>query len=295
MSAKDSFKHKASALALAVAISVSTAAPVHASGFPTVDLAQVAQGVADYNNQLLQYAEMMQQTVEQKAQTILDQSQLVQLVNQYEQMMTSYNHMLRQMTALKNMMDRRDWEGLYKKYASVIDSFPGSGMTDFSAGKWINKGKELQSLYARINKINDLEDAIRAIPFNSKSDEAVTEATEQSFARQQLAVGQSLFVEDMNDEIQTQMERYGEVAQKRASLGAEDHLATLQVMAEQNELMIEAAQQQNAINNAQLQYSNQLPAHIFAKQNKGRMASLSAAKDILSDSIEVDNSQLSNY
>lgn len=295
MSAKDSFKNKASALALAVAISVSTAAPVQASGFPTVDLAQVAQGVQEYSNQMLQYAELMQQTVEQSAQTVLDKLQLAQLISQYEQMMTSYNHMLRQMTALKNMMDRRDWEGLYNKYASVIESFPGSGMTDFNTGKWINKGKELQSLYARINKINDLEDAIRAIPFNSKSDEAVTEATEQSFARQQLAVGQSLFVEDMNDEIQTQMERYGEVAQKRASLGAEDHLATLQVMAEQNELMIEAAQQQNAINNAQLQYSNQLPAHIFAKQNKGRMASLAAAKDILSDSIEVDNSQLSDY
>jgi len=295
MSAKHNFKHQVSALALAIAIAVSPVASVQASGFPTVDLAQVAQGVADYSNQLLQYAEMMQQTVEQKAQTILDQSQLVQLVAQYEQMMTAYNHMLRQMAALKSMMDRRDWEGLYNKYANVIESFPGSGMPDFSAGKWISKGKELQSLYARINKINDLEDAIRAIPFNSKSDQAVTESTEQSFARQQLAVGQSMFVEDMNDELQIQMERYGEVAQKRASLGAEDHLATLQVMAEQNELMIEAAQQQNAINNAQLQYSNQLPAHIFAKQNKGRLASLTEAKEKLRDSIEVDNTQLSNY
>jgi len=288
MSAMDKFKGRLSVLALAVAVASSTSpAWVQASGFPVVDMAQVAQAVTDYTTQMNHYTELMNQTA-------LDNAQLAQLVSQYEQMMTSYNHMLTQMMSLKNMMNRRDWEGLYRKYAGVIDSYPGN-VTDMSSGEWANKGKELESLYGRVNKLNELEDAIRSLPFDAKSEGVATEASEQSFARQQLAVGQSLFVDDMNSEIQTQMERYGEVSVKRQSLGAEDHLKTLQVMAEQNELMIEAAQQQNAINNAQLQYSNQLDAQIFAKQNKGRLAGLTAAKEKLSEPIEIDNSPLSDY
>lgn len=286
MKFKDKIKSALRKLVVAMVIGT-TPVTTYASGFPVVDIASIAQAVADYSNQLLQYTEQMQQT-------ILEESQLAQLIASYEQTMVSYNHMLTQMNSLKRMMDRRDWEGLYKKYASVIDSYPGS-MPDFNAGKWINKGKDLQSLYARIDKAKDLEDAIRAIPFDAKSEDKATLASEQSFAREQLAVGQSLFVDDMNSEIQVQMERYGEVAEKRAALGPEDHLKTLQVMAEQNELMIEASQQQNAINNAQLQYSNQLDAHVFALQNQGRMASLTETKAKLSEPIEVDNEQLSNY
>ena len=286
MNIKDKIKSALRTLVVATVIGT-TPVTTYASGFPVVDIASIAQAVSDYSNQLLQYTEQMQQT-------ILEESQLAQLIASYEQTMVSYNHMLTQMNSLKRMMDRRDWEGLYKKYASVIDSYPGS-MPDFNSGKWINKGKDLQSLYARIDRAKDLEDAIRAIPFDAKSEDQATLASEQSFAREQLAVGQSLFVDDMNSEIQIQMERYGEVAEKRASLGPEDHLKTLQVMAEQNELMIEASQQQNAINNAQLQYSNQLDTHVFALQNQGRMASLAETKAKLSEPIEVDNEQLSNY
>lgn len=283
---KFAFRKLAVAIVMASYLGASTA-PVYASGFPVVDIASIAQAVADYSNQLLQYTEQMQQTV-------LEESQLSQLIAQYEQTMVSYNHMLTQMNSLKNMMSRRDWSALYTKYASVIDSYPGN-TPDFNAGKWIAKGKDLQKLYARIDRARDLEDAIRAIPFNAKSEEAATTSSEQAFAREQLAVGQSLFVEDMNGELETQMTRYGEVAEKRAALGPEDHLKTLQVMAEQNELMIEAAQQQNAINNAQLQYSNQLDAHVFALQNQGRKAGLETTKAQLSAPIVIDNDQLSNY
>ncbi|WAH62218.1 hypothetical protein LZ023_40790 (plasmid) [Pseudomonas silvicola] len=261
---------------------------VEASGFPTVDIAAIAQSVAEYSTQLQQYVEQMQQTV-------LEESQLAQLVSTYEQALTSYNHMLRQMTQLKNMMDRRDWTALMGKYSSVIDSFPGSGGVDFGTGKWVAKGKELATLYKRIENANSLEQAIKAIPFNSKSSSTASTSADQAYAREQLAVGQSLFVDDMNNELETQMTRYGEVAEKRASLGAEDHLATLQVMAEQNELTIEALQQQNAISNAQLQYSNQLPSHVFALQNQGRMATLSETKAKLEEDTTVDETQLSGY
>lgn len=278
---------KRTVLAAVISLNIGLSSTASASGFPVVDIASIAQSVTEYSTQLLQYTEQMQQT-------ILDQSQLAQLIATYEQALTSYNHMLRQMQSLQRILDRRDYMALMEKYSDVVDSFPGSGMTDFGAGKWVAKGKELSSLYNRIESVNSFDQAIRAIPFTSRSNSAASEAAEQSYAREQLAVGQSLFVDDMNDEIETQMTRYGDVAEKRAALGAEDHLATLQVMAEQNELTIEALQQSNAIANAQLQYSNQLPAHYFAQQNQGRMATLKETNAKLSDSSDVDETPLSS-
>jgi len=61
------------AVAIIMAITASQPAMAPASGFPVVDIASVAQAVADYSNQLLQYTEQMQQT-------ILEKSQLAQLI-----------------------------------------------------------------------------------------------------------------------------------------------------------------------------------------------------------------------
>ncbi|MNP12361.1 hypothetical protein D3C76_1045900 [compost metagenome] len=150
-------------------------------------------------------------------------------------------------------------------------------------------------MYNRVADARDLETAIRAIPFDGKSAELQETAAAQANTMDQMAVGQSLFSESMNDELLTNVERAGEVADKRRSLGPEDHLATLQLMAEQNELTIESDQQANAIANAQLQYSNQLPAHFFARQNLARQATLESTKEQLSTEIVIDNSKLSDY
>ena len=90
------------AVAVIMAITATQPAMAPASGFPVVDIASVAQAVADYSNQLLQYTEQMQQT-------ILEQSQLAQLIATYEQTMTSYYHMLSQMQGLSRLIDRRDY------------------------------------------------------------------------------------------------------------------------------------------------------------------------------------------
>ena len=275
------------AVAIIMAITATQPAMAPASGFPVVDIASVAQAVADYSNQLLQYTEQMQQT-------ILEQSQLAQLIATYEQTMTSYYHMLSQMQGLSRLIDRRDYMAIMKRFSNVIDMYPGNA-PDFKSKEWIAKGKELSRMYDRVSDARDLEDAIRAIPFDAKSQERQETAAAQAFTMDQMAVGQSLFSETMNDELLTNVERAGEVATKRRSLGPEDHLATLQLLAEQNELSIESDQQANAIANAQLQYSNQLPNHFFARQNLARQATLEETKARLGTEIDVDNSPLSDY
>lgn len=282
-------KFRLKKLCAAVVIAITAMGPAYApaSGFPVVDIASVAQAVADYSNQLLQYTEQMQQT-------IFQESQLAQLVATYEQTMTSYYHMLTQMKGLQRLIDRRDYMAIMKKFSNVIDMYPGNA-PDFKSKEWIAKGKDLSRMYSRVSDARDLEDAIRAIPFDAKSQELQETAAQQANTMDQMAVGQSLFSEGMNDELLTNVERAGEVATKRRSLGPEDHLATLQLMAEQNELTIESDQQANAIANAQLQYSNQMPAHFFARQNLARQATLKETEQTLNSEIVIDNSKLSDY
>ena len=286
---KPTMKFRLKKLCAAIVIAVTAMGPAYApaSGFPVVDIASVAQAVADYSNQLLQYTEQMQQT-------ILEQSQLAQLISTYEQTMTSYYHMLSQMQGLQRLISKRDYMAIMKKFSNVIDMYPGNA-PDFKSKEWIAKGKDLSRMYNRVSDARDLEDAIRAIPFDAKSQEIQETAAQQANTMDQMAVGQSLFSEGMNDELLTNVERAGEVADKRRSLGPEDHLATLQLMAEQNELAIESDQQANAIANAQLQYSNQLPAHFFARQNLARQATLKGTEKVLNSEIVIDNSKLSDY
>ena len=286
---KPTMKYRLKKLCAAVVIAITAMGPAYApaSGFPVVDIASVAQAVADYSNQLLQYTEQMQQT-------IFQESQLAQLVATYEQTMTSYYHMLTQMKGLQRLIDRRDYMAIMKKFSNVIDMYPGNA-PDFKSKEWIAKGKDLSRMYSRVSDARDLEDAIRAIPFDAKSQELQETAAQQANTMDQMAVGQSLFSEGMNDELLTNVERAGEVATKRRSLGPEDHLATLQLMAEQNELTIESDQQANAIANAQLQYSNQMPAHFFARQNLARQATLKETEQTLNSEIVIDNSKLSDY
>ena len=286
---KPTIKFRLKKLCAAIVIAVTAMGPAYApaSGFPVVDIASVAQAVADYSNQLLQYTEQMQQT-------ILEQSQLAQLISTYEQTMTSYYHMLSQMQGLQRLISKRDYMAIMKKFSNVIDMYPGNS-PDFKSKEWIAKGKDLSRMYSRVSDARDLEDAIRAIPFDAKSQELQETAAQQANTMDQMAVGQSLFSEGMNDELLTNVERAGEVATKRRSLGPEDHLATLQLMAEQNELTIESDQQANAIANAQLQYSNQMPAHFFARQNLARQATLKETEQTLNSEIVIDNSKLSDY
>ncbi|NBB37258.1 hypothetical protein [Pseudomonas sp. BC115LW] len=282
-------KFRLKKLCAAIVIAVTAMGPAYApaSGFPVVDIASIAQAVADYSNQLLQYTEQMQQT-------ILEQSQLAQLIATYEQTMTSYYHMLSQMQGLQRLISKRDYMAIMSKFSNVVDMYPGN-TPNFQSKEWIAKGKDLSRMYNRVADARDLETAIRAIPFDGKSAELQETAAAQANTMDQMAVGQSLFSESMNDELLTNVERAGEVADKRRSLGPEDHLATLQLMAEQNELTIESDQQANAIANAQLQYSNQLPAHFFARQNLARQATLESTKEQLSTEIVIDNSKLSDY
>jgi len=282
-------KFRLKKLCAAIVIAVTAMGPAYApaSGFPVVDIASIAQAVADYSNQLLQYTEQMQQT-------ILEQSQLAQLIATYEQTMTSYYHMLSQMQGLQRLISKRDYMAIMSKFSNVVDMYPGN-TPNFQSKEWIAKGKDLSRMYNRVADARDLETAIRAIPFDAKSQEIQETAAAQANTMDQMAVGQSLFSEGMNDELLTNVERAGEVADKRRSLGPEDHLATLQLMAEQNELSIESVQQANAIANAQLQYSNQLPAHFFARQNLARQATLESTKEQLSTEIVIDNSKLSDY
>jgi len=272
---------------LVAAVSIGVGQLAYGSGFPVVDIASISQAVTDYTNQLLHYEELM-------AQTILNESQLMEAIQLYEQVMTEYDHMLYQMEGLRDKVSQREWEQIYARYKHVIDSHP-TARPDYNTPRWTAANRKLEEVYTRSGRLEDIEDALGAVSFDPASLDYATQATRQGYAREQLATAQQLFVEDVSVEMGEQMIRAGKVSDSRMSLGPEDHLRTLQVMVEQNELLLDAIYQQNAINNAQLQYANQLDAQIFAEQNVGRQATLNEVRARQSQLTLVDESPLVNF
>jgi hypothetical protein len=80
---------------------------VRASGIPTVDIAQIVQGLTSYINDLSGFQELI-------IQTGLEESQLAALLQQYAQTLTEYKSYLNQLRSLQEFISAPDWAALMK-------------------------------------------------------------------------------------------------------------------------------------------------------------------------------------
>lgn len=78
-----------------------------ASGIPTIDIAQIVQGLTSYINDLSGFQELI-------VQTGLEESQLASLLQQYAQTLTEYKHYLNQLRSLQEFISAPDWAALMK-------------------------------------------------------------------------------------------------------------------------------------------------------------------------------------
>lgn len=258
-----------------------------ASGIPTVDVAAIAQIILDYTNQLEQYTELM-------AQSALEESQLLEAIRLYEQTMISYEHMLSQMQGLKDKLGVEAWSEVYEKYEDILNTYPPY-ITDFNASDLVRINDDLNNLYYRSPSLEDTEDLLLSLGYAADDLAQATEHATQGYQKEQLAATQALASEKIDNRLKVQVERAGEVADKRLRLGPEDYLATLQLMAEQNELMLSTMHEQAVINNTQLQYSNQMEAQHFSAMSQGRQATFNEVNAIQSESVDVNEDPLVGF
>ncbi|HBO0862496.1 TPA: hypothetical protein L4E88_005726 [Pseudomonas aeruginosa] len=282
-------KRKLKSLAIAVFLSMATmtnSSVVNAWGFPVADIANLTQMVEGYIQDLKNYDEYIQTTV-------LNQEQLAEALRLYKQTLVAYDEVLRQMESLKRKLSPRDWKALYASYKDILDLYPTQ--TQRSDAEWERINAKVDQVYARGQKMVELQSIVDAIPFKGNGRETVASDLNRAITRSDLAVSQSNTVEKFNQKLKDNMEDLTYLDKNRLSLGDEDNLRTLQFLAEQNQKALELQVESMAQSNSRMLFSNQLASHVFSKDKENQEASLKELEQKRKQKIKVDNSPLANW
>lgn len=282
-------KRKLKPLAIAVFLAMATMTNsnvVNAWGFPVADIANLTQMVEGYIQDLKNYDEYIQTT-------ILNQEQLAEALRLYKQTLVAYDEVLRQMESLKRKLSPRDWKALFASYNDILDLYPTQ--TQRSDAEWERINAKVDQVYARGQKMVELQSIVDAIPFKGNGREAVASDLNRAITRSDLAVSQSNTVEKFNQKLKDNMEDLTYLDENRLSLGDEDNLRTLQFLAEQNQKALELQVESMAQSNSRMLFSNQLASHVFSKDKENQEASLKELEQKRKQKIKVDNSPLANW
>ncbi|HEP9770855.1 TPA: hypothetical protein VDW14_006291 [Pseudomonas aeruginosa] len=282
-------KRKLKPLAIAVFLSMATmtnSSVVNAWGFPVADIANLTQMVEGYIQDLKNYDEYIQTTV-------LNQEQLAEALRLYKQTLVAYDEVLRQMESLKRKLSPRDWKALFASYKDILDLYPTQ--TQRSDAEWERINAKVDQVYARGQKMVELQSIVDAIPFKGNGRETVASDLNRAITRSDLAVSQSNTVEKFNQKLKDNMEDLTYLDKNRLSLGDEDNLRTLQFLAEQNQKALELQVESMAQSNSRMLFSNQLASHVFSKDKENQEASLKELEQKRKQKIKVDNSPLANW
>ncbi|MFG9551760.1 hypothetical protein [Pseudomonas aeruginosa] len=282
---KRKFKPLAIAVFLAMA-TMSNSNVVNAWGFPVADIANLTQMVEGYIQDLKNYDEYVQTT-------ILNQEQLAEALRLYKQSLVAYDEVLRQMEKLKRKLSPRDWKALFASYKDILDLYPSQ--TQRSDAEWERINAKVDQVYARGQKMVELQSIVDAIPFKGNGRETVASDLNRAITRSDLAVSQSNTVEKFNQKLKDNMEDLTYLDENRLSLGDEDNLRTLQFLAEQNQKALELQVESMAQSNSRMLFSNQLASHVFSKDKENQEASLKELEEKRKQKIKVDNSPLANW
>lgn len=281
---KRKFKPLAIAVFLAMA-TMSSSSVVNAWGFPVADIANLTQMVEGYIQDLKNYDEYIQTT-------ILNQEQLAEALRLYKQTLVAYDGIASNGVA-EAQAESQDWNALFASYKDILDLYPTQ--TQRSDAEWERINAKVDQVYARGQKMVELQSIVDAIPFKGNGRETVASDLNRAITRSDLAVSQSNTVEKFNQKLKDNMEDLTYLDENRLSLGDEDNLRTLQFLAEQNQKALELQVESMAQSNSRMLFSNQLASHVFSKDKENQEASLKELEEKRKQKIKVDNSPLANW
>lgn len=271
-SRKFTFKKTVLALSIGVVCAVS-AMRTGATGFPTVDIAQVMQNIMEYEQELTAYSTQ----IEQKA---IQVSQLTQAINTYQQLLTDYNHYLTLTRGLKDYIDSNSLNSIAKAALWDDANNPFSGSFDptiYTSSGMVNINNELKRIYNRSRQLSNMDSDITSIGGSTE----LNNRAQFSYERSQLAATQTQQVETNAEEINKNIATNDELEDALNSVQdtPESQVATLQLMATQNQAIQANLQTIAKISNQQLNYSNQLPGAVFGSLAKSEDAEITRLKN----------------
>jgi hypothetical protein len=247
------------AVSLLVSTTVASSAS-WATGFPTVDIANLISQVTQYASQLEQYGTQL----EQKA---IEMANLTQAINQYQQMLVDYNHYLTLVRGLKDYVDTNTLNEMLKgiDIDPSRDPFsPGFNATIYTDAGMVSTNNELKRFYQRSRSMGEMTTDLAAIG----NPRGMTSDTQRKFEKSELSVLQA---NDSKSNLNEIYERSLETVELQKALNAvtskpESQVATLQLIATQNQAVMNNLQTIAKINNQNMNYANQLTNEIYSNQ-----------------------------
>lgn len=197
-----------------------------ASGIPTVDIAQIIQGLTSYITELSGYAEAL-------LQTGIEEAQLAQMIQDYAQTLVEYESYLKQVRGLKDAISGEDWEQVMKV---VVESPYGEEILgqiptlDPKSVDFINEVRERVGKYGLVPQdTQDVVDryAAMGVELNDLAHiQAHNDRLNQHFSKQ---TEQMSMVSRNEAAIQEREEKLKKYDSSLRGLGQESELATAQL------------------------------------------------------------------
>lgn len=229
-------------------LAVSRSQQVKAGGFPVVDISHIAQSITSYLAQLEDYQEQLNQL------GVMD-NQYLQMLIEYEQTLQEYSHYLNQITGLANTISSADWESLLRQTLAYY------GRGDFSTIPTLRVttptfSQDLDTILRQVHHLprepevvkTDIQALTGQVP--SASFEQGLQYNYQRYDKYKDV--QAMVAQNADDGLMRRelIDRY---AIRVQSLGDESDLATMQLMASQNQLLFDQLEANNQILNQILQ------------------------------------------
>lgn len=252
---------------LVSALSLAGTAPVMATGIPVVDIAGLAQELTEYSQLLTQYKELLKQTG-------LNTQQLKGILDQYTQTLRDYQMALMQANSLKNKLAPMDWNAFLTAANLLQEYGPFSGKDMRSASDPTIR-KSVQAANARYGALDD------EATLNQEAREVygkVPQALTRSYNQAEQAVHQIDTTHYLSSQLKTNQDKARTLDQKRAALGDKSELATLQMIVDQNQELIQQMTTLNQTMKEQYAQSNQLANVHFNAVQQAQQAHLKQMK-----------------
>lgn len=250
-----------------IALCISAHFSLSAGGFPTIDVANLTQNISEYSLILKEYEQVLKQTG-------INTHELLTAINQYEQVLREYQVLLNQAKSLEYKIDRRDYSGITRdslRFTEQYQGRQGSGNTQAVVNRYgsVAPKSELDTLASSALGYtpSDMSQA-----YTLANDANLMEHQRQSYQQRMVKSHQNI----------------AHIDEQRVGLGEQSELATLQLMVEQNQVLIEQIATLNEVQLSNMTYSNQASQRRHHVEYQAAMKRLKAIQKANNTAIPVD-------
>lgn len=250
---------KKTILALAIVLGMGAAIQADATGIPVVDAAQVAGQIRELSQGIRDYQEYLQQTA-------LSNSELLSAYQRYDQMLSDYKQVLREAEGLKSTLQGIDLQNFLNQLKNIDAYNPTySNGSDSHVGEepWDNAVERNKLLNGWGMSDEEWSEMNANIPYIANDKQRAQAIFKYRKNKAEAAIRQNLAADTYDKNISDQIDEANRLRNDLQNLGDNDSLATQQLIARQNQMMIDQKLNSQSQQNTDLKMSNQLSNDYF--------------------------------